>query len=465
LAGAAYVFVRNATAWSQQAYLKASNSDASDFFGGAVALSGNTAVVGAIGESSNATGVDGDETNNSASFAGAAYVFTANGTTWSQQAYLKASNTDAGDTFGSSVAVSGDTAIVGASSESSSATGVNGDESDNSAGGAGAAYVFVRNGVTWSQQAYLKASNTELQDRFGISVAIDGDTGVVGAELQPSQETRSGAAYVFTGLGETMPIIPLLNISTRMNVGTDENVLIGGFIVIGTDPKKVIIRAIGPSLADMDVPDALADPILELHMSDGSVVTNDNWRDSQEQEIIDSTVPPSNNLESALVATLPSSVTGIGYTAIVRGKNNGTGVGLVEVYDLDQAANSQLANISTRGFVDTGDNVMIGGFIVGGASSTTVLVRALGPSLVDDGVANPLLDPTLELHDFNGAQIAFDDNWKDSQQAEIEATTIPPTDDHEAAILSDLNPGAYTAIVRGKNNTTGVGLMEVYNLQ
>ena len=149
----------------------------------------------------------------------------------------------------------------------------------------------------------------------------------------------------------------------------------------------------------------------------------------------------------------------------MRGKNNGTGVGLVEVYDLDQAANSQLANISTRGFVDTGDNVMIGGFIVGGASSTTVLVRALGPSLVDDGVANPLLDPTLELHDFNGAQIAFDDNWKDSQQAEIEATTIPPTDDHEAAILSDLNPGAYTAIVRGKNNTTGVGLMEVYNLQ
>ena len=279
LAGAAYVFVRNATAWSQQAYLKASNSDAGDSFGGSVALSGNTAVVGAGRESSNATGVDGDETNNSASSAGAAYVFTANGITWSQQAYLKASNTDAADMFGSGVAVSGDTAIVGASSESSNATGVNGDESDNSASGAGAAYVFVRDGVTWSQQAYLKASNTEMQDRFGISVAIDGDTGVVGAELQPSQETRSGAAYVFTGLGETMPIIPLLNISTRMNVGTDENVLIGGFIVVGTDPKKVIIRAIGPSLADMDVPDALADPILELHMSDGSVVTNDNWRD------------------------------------------------------------------------------------------------------------------------------------------------------------------------------------------
>jgi hypothetical protein len=249
-----------------------------------------------------------------------------------------------------------------------------------------------------------------------------------------------------------------------MNVGIGENVLIGGFIVVGTDPKKVIIRAIGPSLADMDVPDALADPILELHMSDGSVITNDNWRDTQEQEIIDSTVPPSNNLESAIITTLQASVTGVGYTAIVRGKNNGTGVGLVEVFDLDQAADSQLANISTRGFVDIDDNVMIGGFIVGGTSSTTVLIRAIGPSLPDD-VANPLLDPTLELYDVNAVQLAFNDNWKDSQQAEIEATTIPPTDDHEAAIVSDLNPGNYTAVVRGKNNTTGVGLMEVYNLQ
>ena len=143
----------------------------------------------------------------------------------------------------------------------------------------------------------------------------------------------------------------------------------------------------------------------------------------------------------------------------------GTGIGLVEVYDLDQAADSQLANISTRGFVDTGDNVMIGGFIVGGASSTTVLVRAIGPSLGGMGVADPLQDPTLELHDPDGVQIAFDDDWKDSQQAEIEATGIPPTDDREAAILADLDPGAYTAVVRGKDNTTGVGLMEVYNLQ
>ena len=183
--------------------------------------------------------INGDQANNSARSSGAAYVFATSGTTWSQQAYLKASNTDAGRPCSAipsrSPATPRSWEHLG---ESSSATGVNGDESDNSAGGAGAAYVFVRNDVTWSQQAYLKASNTELEDRFGISVAIDGDTGVVGAELQPSQETRSGAAYVFTGLGETMPSIPLLNISTRMNVGTGDNVLIGGFIVVGTEPKE-----------------------------------------------------------------------------------------------------------------------------------------------------------------------------------------------------------------------------------
>ena len=420
---------------------------------------GNTAVVGAYQEASNATGINGDQANNSAGSAGAAYVFVRSGTTWSQQAYLKASNTDPVDLFGYSVAVSGDTAIVGALGESSNATGINGDQSDNSAGGAGAAYVFVRNGVTWSQQAYLKASNTEMQDRFGISVAIDGDTGVVGAELQPSQETRSGAAYVFTGLGETMPSIPLLNISTRMNVGTGDNVLIGGFIVVGTEPKKVLLRAIGPSLTAFGVMDALADPTIELHEPGNIVVTNDNWKDTQEQEIMDTGIAPTDDLESAILATLDPGL----YTAIVQGKNGGTGVGLVEVYDLDEAADSELANISTRGFVDIDENVMIGGFIVGDGVSTSVVVRAIGPSLAAVGVANPLQNPTLELFDSDGTQIAFDDDWKDSQQAEIEDAGLAPSDDRESAIAADLTPGAYTAIVRGKDNTSGVGLMEVYN--
>jgi FG-GAP repeat len=469
-AGAAYIFVRTGTTWSQQAYMKASNADAEDRFGTSVAVSGDTALVGASFEASKATGVNGDQTDNSLSTSGAVYVYVRNGTTWSQQAYLKASNPDATDFFGDSVAVSSDVAVVGAFQEASNADGINGDQNDNSAPQAGAAYAFTRSGTFWSQQAYVKASNSGNPDQFGFSVAVDGEAGVIGAQFESSiatgingdqndnSATSSGAAYIFTGLGGTTPIIPLLNISTRLNVGTGENVLIGGFIVVGTDPKKVIIRAIGPSLP---LPDALADPTLELHKFDGTIVTNDNWRDTQEQEVIDTTIPPTNNLESSIVATLDPGP----YTAIVAGKNNGTGIGLVEVYDLDQAADSQLANISTRGFVDMGDNVMIGGFIVGGQTSTTILVRAIGPSLSEVGVLDPLLDPTLELHNSNGTLIGSDDNWKDSQQAEIEATTIPPTDDRESAIVQDLDPGAYTAIVRGKNDTTGVALMEVYNLQ
>src|SRR5262249_28586387 len=163
----------------QQAYLKASNTDAADRFGYSVAISGDTIVVGAYGESSKATGINGNQSDNSANLAGAAYVFVRSGTAWRQQAYLKASNTDAGDRFGNSVAVSGDTVVVGAVLESSNATGVNGDQINNSAAGAGAAYVFVRSGATWNQQAYLKASNTDAADQFGVSVAISGDTVVV----------------------------------------------------------------------------------------------------------------------------------------------------------------------------------------------------------------------------------------------------------------------------------------------
>src|SRR6202140_1859428 len=262
----------------------------------------------------------------------------------------------------------------------------------------------------------------------------------------------------------------LLNISTRMEVLRGDQVLIGGFIVAGSDPKRVIVRGIGPSLP---VNGQLADPTLELHQGNTIVATNDNWKvndqtgQSQETEIQATTIPPSNDLESAIVATLsPGS-----YTAVLAGKDGGTGVGLLEVYDLAQAANSKLANISSRGFVDTGDNVMIGGFIVGGGDpggSATVIVRALGPSVP---VAGALGDPTLELHDGSGTTMATNDNWKindqtgQSQEADIRATTIPPTNDLESALVATLVPGNYTAIVRGKNNTTGVGLVEVYNLQ
>ena len=256
-----------------------------------------------------------------------------------------------------------------------------------------------------------------------------------------------------------------LNISTRMEVLTGEQVLIGGFIITGNAPKKVILRAIGPSLAGAGIPNPLADPVLELHGADGSLITsNDNWKDSQQTEIEATGIQPQNDLESAIVTTLTPG----NYTAVMNGKNGGTGVGLVEGYDLDQAADSQLANISTRGFVDTGSNVMIGGFILGnlgnGGGSGNVLIRALGPSLAQAGVSGALADPTLELHDGNGALIQSNDNWKDTQQTEIEATGIPPQNDLESALVATLNPAAYTAIVAGKGGLTGVGLVEVYRL-
>ena len=265
-----------------------------------------------------------------------------------------------------------------------------------------------------------------------------------------------------------------LNISTRMRVLTNDNVLIGGFIITGPDPKKVILRAIGPSLTPLGVPGALQDPSLELHDASGATLaTNDNWKtrsdgSSQQAEIEATTIPPTNDLESALVRTLPAN--NAAYTAIVRGNGNTTGVAVVEAYDLDSNRAVKLANISTRGFVDTGDNVMIGGFIVGaglgnnGSGSEKVIVRAIGPSLTAAGVAGALQDPTLELHDGNGATIAFNNNWKDTQQAEIQATGIPPTDDRESAIVRVIPGGAYTAIVRGLTGTTGIAVVEAYTL-
>lgn len=253
----------------------------------------------------------------------------------------------------------------------------------------------------------------------------------------------------------------LLNVSTRMRVLAGDSALIGGFIVIGNAPKKVIIRAIGPSLTG--IPGVLANPVLELHGPGGfQTISNDNWADTQQAEIQATGVAPNNSLESAIVATLPPGA----YTAIVRGQNDATGVGLVEAYDLETFADSRLANISTRGFIDVGENVMIGGLIAGPQNGVSgrMLVRAIGPSL-SASVPNALLDPTLELHDGSGALVAANDDWRDTQQADIEATGIPPTNIKESAILSTLPPGGYTAIVRGVGNTTGVGLVEVYNLQ
>ena len=237
--------------------------------------------------------------------------------------------------------------------------------------------------------------------------------------------------------------------------------MIGGFIITGNAFKTVIVRAIAPSL-HTQLPDVLADPVLELHGPGGLFIRNDNWQDDPDQsfQIGSSSVAPAHEWESAIVATLPPG----SYTAAVNGKNGESGVGIIEVYDLNGTADSKLANISTRGVVQSGDNVLIGGFILGGGNNNAkVLVRAIGPSLARFGVNNSLPDPTLELRDGNGVLLHRNDNWKDQQPADIEATGIAPATESEAAILADLPPGPYTTIVAG-NGTSGVGMVEIYNL-
>jgi hypothetical protein len=251
-----------------------------------------------------------------------------------------------------------------------------------------------------------------------------------------------------------------LNIATRMSVQTGDNVLIAGFIVTGPSgsTKKVLIRGMGPSLAQFGVTGTLSDPLLELHKSDGTVI-NDNWQQGDTSQIPNG-FAPSDPRESVLVATLTPG----NYSAVVKGAHGEIGIGIAEVYDLDSASPAKLANLSTRGFINTGDDVMIGGFIIGGNEPAKILVRAIGPTLTDFGVQGALADPTLELHDANGSTISNDD-WRETQESEIIGTTIPPNKDREPAILATLVPGNYTAVVRGKNNTTGIGLVEAYNLQ
>ena len=250
----------------------------------------------------------------------------------------------------------------------------------------------------------------------------------------------------------------LANISTRMRVGTGDNVMIGGFVIQGTRSKKIIIRALGPST---HLPGALANPTLELHDKTGAILkSNDNWRSSQQQEIIATGIPPANNFESAIVVTLPANDNS--YTAIVRGANNTSGVALLEVYDLDSAdpANSKLANISTRGRVGTGNDVLIGGFIVLQAQTKTVVLRAIGPS---SGVAGALANPTLALHNGNGALLATNDNY--SYDYYVLLYHLTPPDSRESAFSRVLAPGNYTAIVRGVGNTSGIALVEAYGVQ
>jgi hypothetical protein len=267
------------------------------------------------------------------------------------------------------------------------------------------------------------------------------------------------------------------NISTRLQVGTADRVMIAGFILQGNAPKRVLIRAAGPSLTQFGVPNALANPRLELHDTNNTIGMNDNWQTTQiggviasdqVAEIQNSGLAPRDPAESALIATLAPGT----YTAIMQGVSGGTGVGIVEAYDLDATSGSLLANISTRGFVQTADNVMIGGFIIV-TQPTRVIIRAIGPSLSQFGVPDALANPQLELHDATST-IARNDDWQttqifgiitSNQVAAIQDSQLAPTNSAESAIIATLQPGSYTAIVAGVNNTTGNALVEVYALQ
>ena len=254
-----------------------------------------------------------------------------------------------------------------------------------------------------------------------------------------------------------------LNLSTRANVSSGDGVLIGGFVITGTESKIVVLRALGPSLSDFGVSNVLSDPVLSLYNSSGALIaTNDNWQsDPHNPDIQKNGLAPGNLLESATFQILPPGA----YTVIVRGKNLATGIGLVELYDLSPLSNSKLKNMSTRGSAGTLDNVLISGFTVGDVGSTTVIVRALGPSLGRFGVSPVLSDPTLTIFDSTGTAIATNDNWRDDPNAiDVQRNALSPPNEHESALVLHLPAGEYTAVVSGANGGTGIGLAEVYSL-
>ena len=327
---------------------------------------------------------------------------------------------------------------------------------------------FIDGGAVWSPDGTKIAFHRTVSGNADIVVMNADGSNQISITNDPAIDVRPDwqrVALPATPTPTPAPAAQALNLSTRMRVQTGDNIGIGGFIITGSSSKHVLIRALGPSLTQSGVPNALADPVLELH-GPGTFVTtsNDNWRDDPAQEalIMATGIPPTNNLESAIEARLYPGA----YTALIGGKNNTSGVGLIEVYDLNPAASSKLADISTRAFVSTGNDIVIAGFVLGGDSADDrIIVRGIGPSLTSFGVPNALANPTLELRDENGALLVANNDWQDdaAQAAELTAAGLAPTNPLESGIAATLPPGLYTALLSGVNNGTGVGLVEVYD--
>jgi hypothetical protein len=278
----------------------------------------------------------------------------------------------------------------------------------------------------------------------------------------PSFALASSAAGDSAAPLAVRPLLRLSNLATRANVGVNDNVLISGFIVSGSGAKRVLARAIGPSLSSRGISGALQDPTLELVPQNGASTFNDNWK-SDAANVQPTGLAPTDDRESAILATLTPGA----YTLVLRGKNNATGIAVVELYDMDQNAPAFLGNISGRAMVGTGSNVLIGGLSVGGDSAAPnmqVVIRGIGPSIASR-VSGALSDPELFLIDANGDTVASNDNWKDTQRTEIQNSGVAPTDDREPAMVITLPRGSYTAIMRGKNGTSGVAVVEIYDAQ
>lgn len=313
-----------------------------------------------------------------------------------------------------------------------------------------------------------------MSDNANVSVAVSGTKLLVGGnQVGTANITVTATDFDGAMISETFTVNVLaapgrlVNLSTRMQVGTGDNALIAGFIMQGSAAKRLAVRALGPSLTALGVPNALANPILELRDSTGATIaTNDDWGSAgNNQDVTDVALAPGSPQESAILTTVPSSTTGTAYTAIMRGVNNTTGVGVVEVYDLDSGPGSTLLNISTRGQVGTDPNALIGGFILGGTESKRIFVRAIGPSLTQFGIPNALVNPTLELRNAQGGVVDSNDDWMNSpQKTQIEDSGLAPTNTKESAVVQMLAAGQYTAIVRGVDGGTGIGSVEVYQL-
>lgn len=339
----------------------------------------------------------------------------------------------------------------------------------------------VVGGLFTSVNGFSRSRIARLNSDGSVDLTFDPGTGFAGSLTSDATQVRSLALQRFNRIAvggtftsyDNVPRDNVLrlfagaaefqNISARAHVFTGEQVLIGGFIVAGAEKKNVLVRGIGPSLARFGITTPLLDPTLELRDQTGTLIaSNDNWKETQQSQIAATGLAPSNDLESAIFASASPGA----YTVILQGRNMTTGIGLVEIFDLDENANAELTNISARGFVGPGNDVLIGGIIIRRPldAPARVLVRAVGPSLAGSGVVGALADPKLSLFDGNGNVIATNDDWRDTQQSELFATGLAPLDDRESAILAVLAPGSYTAVVAGKGGATGLALVEFYDL-